>query len=190
MYPQSSKFWRASDSFFQRVATSSDPYLRRKYREWVAISRAPERASKRYRVITGRLSRLPRSGREAVQIRVDPSFRENILDIAGTAAPIVTTELDKTLASMAFNAWRKWPTDTGFSKSMLSLEYTVQNKDVLSAQLRSNAWYSFYIKSKQHGLGNKQPWRVLIFDPASDRIAKTADRVAKQIDDFLNGRSA
>jgi hypothetical protein len=121
---------------------------------------------------------------------VDPSFRENILDIAGTAAPIVTTELDKTLASMAFNAWRKWPTDTGFSKSMLSLEYTVQNKDVLSAQLRSNAWYSFYIKSKQHGLGNKQPWRVLIFDPASDRIAKTADRVAKQIDDFLNGRSA
>ncbi len=190
MYPESSKFWRASDSFFQRVATSQDPWLRRKYREWVAISRAPERASKRYRTISGRLSRLPSSGKEAVQIRVDPSFRKNILAIAGTAAPIVTTEIDKTLASMAFNAWRKWPTDTGFSKAMLSLEYTVASPDVLVAQLRSNAWYSFYIKSRQHGLGNKQPWRVLIFNPAPDRLGRTAERVASQINHFLDGRSA
>ncbi len=143
MYPESSKFWRASDSFFQRVATSDQPYLRRKYREWVAISRAPERASKRYRTISGRLSRLPRSGKKAVQIRADPAFRKNVLAIADTAGPIVTTEIDRTLAKMAFNAWRKWPTKTGFSKAMLSLEYTVASPDVLVAQLRSNAWYSF-----------------------------------------------
>jgi hypothetical protein len=190
VYPESSKFWRASDSFFQRVATSDQPYLRRKYREWVAISRAPERASKRYRFISGRLSRLPRSGKQAVQIRADPAFRENILAIGQTAAPIVTAELDRTLAAMAFNAWRNWPTKTGFSKALLSLEYTVASPNVLLVQLRSNAWYSFYIKSRQHGLGNKQPHRVLIFDPASGKLAKTATRVADQIDNFLNGKSA
>ena len=189
MYPASSKFWNATDSFFQRVATSSDPKLRSVYRDWVRLSRAPERASKRYRVISGRLSRLPRSGERAVQIRMDPSFRQSILEMAGAAAPIVTTELDKTMASMAFNAWRKWPVDTGFSKAMLSLEYTVTSPDVVMAQLRSNAWYSFYIKSRRNGLGNKQPWRVLIFDPAGDRILKMSNDIADQIEKFLDGVS-
>jgi len=190
VYPQSSKFWTSSDSFFRRVATSSDPFLRRKYREWVAISRAPERASKRYNTITGRLSRLPSSGQAGLQIRVDPSFRKNILAIAGTVGPIVTTEIDRSMASLAFNAWRKWPTKTGFSKAMLSLEYTAAKKEVLVAELRSNAWYSFYIKSRQNGLSDKQPWRVLIFNPAPDKIQQAAEAVASQIDTFLDGRSA
>jgi len=190
MYPQSSKFWRASDSFFNRVATSDDPFLRRKYREWVATSRQPEKASKRYRTIKGRLSRLPSSPQKAAAIRVDPSFRQNILDIAGTVGPIVTGEVDVTMASLAFQAWRRWPVDRGFSKAMLSLEYTVVNQDVLSAQLRSNAWYSFYIKSKRNGLGGKQPWRVLIFKPAPDAVAKAAQRVGDAIDQYMNGKSA
>ena len=171
------------------MATSTDPYLRTKWREWVAVSRQPEKASKRYRTIAGRLSRLPSSGKQAVQIRVDPSFRENILDIVGTAGPIVTGEIDKTMASLAFQAWRKWPVKHGFSKAVLSLEYTVVNADVLSAQLRSNAWYSFYIKSKQNGLGGKQPWRVLIFDPAPDAVEEAARKVGEAIDAYLNGRS-
>jgi len=190
MYPQSSKFWRASDSFFNRVATSDDPFLRRKYREWVATSRQPEKASKRYRTIKGRLSRLPSSPQKAAAIRVDPSFRQNILDIAGTVGPIVTGEVDVTMASLAFQAWRRWPVDRGFSKAMLSLEYTVVNQDVLSAQLRSNAWYSFYIKSNRNGLGGKQPWRVLIFKPAPDAVAKAAQRVGDAIDQYMNGKSA
>tara|TARA_R110000851_G_scaffold189404_2_gene339659 strand:- start:1139 stop:1711 length:573 start_codon:yes stop_codon:yes gene_type:complete len=187
MYSQSGKFWRASDSFFNRVATSADPYLRTKYRDWVALSRQPERASKRYSVISGRLSRLPASGAKAAQIRVDPAFRQNILAIAGTAGPIVTKEIDKTMASLAFFAWRKWPTDTGFSKAMLSLEYTVLNKDVLQASLRSNAWYSFYIKSRQNGLGGRQPWRILIFDPAPDKVQEAAEQIATGIDSFIDG---
>lgn len=156
----------------------------------MAISRAPERASKRYRTITGRLARLPSSGKQAVQIRADPSFRKNILDIVGTAGPIVTGEIDKTMASLAFNAWKRWPVKHGFSKALLTLEYSVVNADVLSAQLHSNAWYSFYIKSKQKGLGGKQPWRVLIFDPAPDAVAEAARQVGEAIDAYLNGRSA
>ena len=190
MYSQSSKFWRASDSFFQRVASSDDPYLRRKYREWVQISRQPEKAGKRYRTMAGRLSRLPSSPTKALQIRTDPSFRRNILDIAGTAGPIVTEQIDRTMASLAFNAWRRWPVDHGFSKAFLSLEYTVPNGDTLSAQLRSNAWYSFYIKSRQKGLGGRQPWRILIFDPAPDAVAEAARRVGDSIDQYLSGRSA
>ena len=190
MYSQSSKFWRATDSFFQRVSSSDDPYLQRKYRQWVAISRQPEKASKRYRTISGRLSQLPSSPGKALQIRTDPSFRTNMLDIAGTAGPIVTGEIDKVMASLAFNAWRKWPVDHGFSKAFLSLEYSVLNPDTLSAQLRSNAWYSFYIKSRQKGLGGRQPWRVLIFNPAPTAIAEAARNVGDAIDDYLNGRSA
>jgi hypothetical protein len=120
---------------------------------------------------------------------VDPSFRKNILDIAGTAGPIVTGEIDKTLAAMAFDAWRRWPTATGFSKSMLSLEYTVANKDVLVAQLRSNAWYTVYIKSFQNGLGNKQPHRVLIWNPANGKVGDAATRIGDQIARFINGSS-
>ena len=57
-------------------------------------------------------------------MRMDGRALENIFDIAGSVAPIVT-EFPTALGLIAFNAWRKWPTDTKLSKALLSLEYEV-----------------------------------------------------------------
>ena len=215
MFPQSSKFWRASDSFFERESRvqtfrirGMDVSSNYAWENWVARSQKPNRKKRRlsisewqqssaktpslkgFRGIDNRLTRLDRSREVAIAIRTDPSFRTNILAIAGSVGPIVSAEMDFALASIAFNAWRKWPTQTKLSKALLSLEYTALNGQVMQGSVKSNAWYTWYIKSRQHGLGGKQPHRVLIFEPASEKMQHAAERIAAKIDKFASGKSA
>jgi len=179
MFPQSDKFWRASDAGFTRVAT--DPAMRGRYARWVNLSRQPERRRTAYRFISNRLSVLPRNPSKALAIRLDPSFRTVLLDTSLAAAPIVSSEVDTGMASLAFNAWRRWPVKTGFSKALLSLEYASNDPGVLVASMHSNAWYTFYIKSRKSGLGGAQVWRELIFNAADSRIEAAAERIADRI---------
>lgn len=179
MWEQSQKFWNASDAGFSRVASSPD--LARVWNKWIALSRQPDLRRKQYRFIDTRLSRLPASGATALAIRLDPAFREGVLRIEELVDTAVVDELDKYMAAVAFNAWRRWPVDTGFSKAMLSLEYTQPTDGVIVGAVHSNAWYSFYIKSKRNGLGGRQPWRVLIFDFAKERLTGAALSIANNV---------
>lgn len=208
MYPQSSKFWRASDSFFNTASSargigrsqSGRPYSFDMWREWLRRSRQPDRKKRIQKFIGGekkvvdffrgvdsRLTRLNPNREVAIAIRTDPKFRQNIMDIAGSVGPIVTEQLDTALASLAFNAWRRWPTKTKLSKALLSLEYEVLPGNILQGSVRSNAWYSFYIKSFQNGLGGKQPYRLLMFQPSDNKIRKAAEAIAQNIDQYVKG---
>lgn len=179
MWEQSQKFWAASDAGFSRVASS--PELARVWNKWVSLSRQPDRRKKQYRFVDTRLSTLPATGATALAIRLDPTFRNILVDIDNKVTAGVVEELDRYMASVAFNAWRKWPVDSGFSKALISLEYIQTTPGVIVGELHSNAWYSFYIKSKRNGLGGKQPWRVLIFDFAKSKVSSAAINIARNV---------
>ena len=214
MFPQSSKFWRASDAFFASAARSRGVgrsawgyYYYSVWDEWVRKSRKPERKRKvskfyvkhgpftfeqdrvlgDFRGVSRSRSTLNPNMEVAISMRMDGRAVENILDIAGSVGPIVTEHLDTALASIAFNAWRKWPTKTKLSKALLSLEYQVLPGGILQGSVHSNAWYTYYIKSTQHGLGGKQPHRVLIFQPTDRTVRRAAEGIAQQIQRYANG---
>jgi len=213
VFKQSAKFWRASDSFFQS-ASSAPAYGRAqggrvytfdRWDEWVRRSRKPERKVrkmpisvwqnsrakspflKEFRGVDTRLSRLDPNKSVAIAIRTDPSTRQNLLNIAGSVGPIVSAQMDEALASIAFNAWRRWPWDTKLSKALLSLEYKILPNGVFQGSVHSNAWYTYYIKSRQNGLGGKQPHRELIFAPAEPKMAAAAEKIAAQIATYSKG---
>jgi hypothetical protein len=215
VFPESSKFWRASDSFFQSASATqtytyrgvdiSSDYV---WKDWVQKSKKPDRRKrkmdigtwqqsraktpflKEFRGVDNRFSRLNTNREVAIAIRTDPAFRTNILDIAGSVGPIVAKEMDRALASIAFNAWRNWPIKTTLSKALLSLEYEALNAQNMQGSVKSNAWYTFYIRSRQKGLGGKQPHRVLIFEPSDQKMRVAGERIAQQIQQYTNGRSA
>ena len=210
MFPQSSKFWKASDTFFASAARSRGRgrtawgiYEYSIWDEWVRKSRKPERkravawkwdpskgkyvGSKVFRGPSRSRSTLNPNMEVAISMRMDGRALENILDIAGSVAPIVTENLDRALASIAFNAWRKWPTDTKLSKALLSLEYEVLPGGILKGSVHSNAWYTYYIKTRQNGLGGKQPHRVLMFEPTNRTVRRAAEGIAQQIQQYANG---
>jgi len=212
MFPQSSKFWRASDSFFAKQS-ATQTYRRYgmtfssdwAWRNWVAKSRKPDRKKRKmdygtwqqsraktpflkdFRAVNTSRSTLDSNREVAISMRMSGRSLDNLLDIAGSVGPIVTEQLDTALASIAFNAWRKWPINTKLSKALLSLEYEILPGNVLQGSVRSNAWYSFYIKSRQNGLAGKQPYRVLMFQPSDMKIRKAAEAIAQNIDQYVKG---
>jgi len=150
-------------------------------------SRAKTPFLKDFRAVNTSRSTLDSNREVAISMRMSGRSLENLLDIAGSVGPIVTEQLDTALASIAFNAWRKWPINTKLSKALLSLEYEILPGNVLQGSVRSNAWYSFYIKSRQNGLAGKQPYRVLMFQPSDMKIRKAAEAIAQNIDQYVKG---
>jgi hypothetical protein len=212
MFPQSSKFWRASDAFFESASRSKGIgrtawgyYEFSVWDQWVQRSRKPDRKKRKmdfqtwqqsraktpflkdFRAVQTSRSTLNPNREVAVSMRMSGRSVANLSDIAGSVGPIVAGQMDTVLASIAFNAWRKWPWDTKLSKALLSLEYDTPSASIFEGSVHSNAWYTFYIKTRQNGLGGKQPHRVLIFQPTNTKIRAAAEAIAQQIQNYANG---
>ncbi len=79
-------------------------------------------------------------------VRIDPQLRIDMLQLIRDLAPMLVDAFDRRLGALAFDAWRKWPTKTGLSKSMIELRYdTEQAATVLRGQIISRAPYTPYI---------------------------------------------
>lgn len=212
MFPQSKKFWHASDAFFSTAANSKGVgrtawgyYYFSVWDEWVARSRKPDRKKRKmdyqtwqssraktpylkdFRAVERSRSTLNPNKEVAIAMRMDGRSAQNLLDIAGSVGPIVAEQMDTALASIAFNAWRKWPIRTKLSKALLSLEYDTPTASIFVGSVHSNAWYTYYIKTRQNGIGGKQPHRVLIFDPTDQTVRKAAEGIALQIQRYAGG---
>lgn len=212
IFPQSRKFWRASDTFFAqqsatrtyewRGLTISSDWA---WRQWVKKSRKPDRKKrkmdfqtwqssnaktpylKEFRAVQTKRSVLNADREVAIAMRVDNRSIGNLYQISGSVGPIVSAEMDRALASIAFNAWRNWPINTKLSKALLSLEYDTPSSSIFKGSVHSNAWYTYYIKTRQKGLGGKQPHRILIFQPTDTTIRRAAEGIAQQIQQYANG---
>lgn len=72
--------------------------------------------------------------------------------LAGIADALVQA-MDAEVGPFMFKVWRSWPVATGFSKSLLNIEWSTRG-DAIRASLVSRAPYTFYI-----GLGRADPAR-------------------------------
>lgn len=109
-------------------------------------------------------------------ITVDPKLHGMVLDLMAGIAPRLQAAFDEHLGKLAFDAWRAWPVASGFSKSLIGLEYEVsEGGDAFTGRVRSAAPYTVFIAG--------QPHRALIDRPgaeAADRIATDAlDEIAR-----------
>lgn len=92
------------------------------------------------------------SGTDAVVVGAD--LWNAVAALAGAAAPALAGAMDRHLAQLAFDAWRSWPVSSGWSKSLLLLEYTTPSDGVIVGSISSYAKYTKFIKS--------QPFRSLV----------------------------
>lgn len=184
MYPVSKKFWASSDAYFARAANADRGRGAAIFRDWQKTSRVPDK-SKRFRVMTTRISRIPDTARQATAIRVDPNFRGRVLDAIQMTAPAVTARIDEHLGALAQNAFDRWPVKTGFSKAMVFLEYKVPGPDKLVTSIGCGAWYAFYIKARK--LNRKQPWRELILKPVDQALLDVSKDIAVDLESAMEG---
>lgn len=105
-------------------------------------------------------------------IQVDPALTQKVIELMESVAPAMADAFNRHLVPVADNAFNQWPVLSGFSKSLLGLEFIV-SPDGLSftGAITNRAPYSLFIRSPL------QVVRGLVWDPgaiAADRIAEDA----------------
>jgi hypothetical protein len=109
-------------------------------------------------------------------IRVDPSLSETVGKMIDAVAPKLAAAYDRHLSALAFDAWRKWPVDSGLSKSLLALEFSVSpDGSTFTGTIRNRAPYVFFIKGSPHRKLLDQPGKqvaIRIGQECIDELAK------------------
>ena len=91
-----------------------------------------------------------------------------VLSLIESAAPALAEAFDLELSRLAFHAWREWPKQSGYSRSMIHVRVSQINDTTFAGSVSSDAPYTTFIK------GN--PARRYLLEPAklvADHIARS-----------------
>lgn len=150
-YPVSDRFWAASSAWYtsRKAAQAKSakegerPALDHKEMTW---------RSRGAKYLEGRedLAKWFKGGDgESFMVRTDPKLASDLLAFVREINPTVAAVFDDTLGKLAFDAWREWPVSSGLSKSLISLEYTIDG-DRLVGTISNSTPYVFFIKGGPH----------------------------------------
>lgn len=119
---------------------------------------------------------LPTRDRLAA-IQVDPDLSRLAVELIEAVAPAVANAFTRHLVPVAEFAFDNWPVDSGFSKSLLGLEFSIGDDGfTFRGTLVNRAPYAFFIKSPRSVV------QELIFKPGRE----AAERIATDIADTLS----
>jgi hypothetical protein len=107
-------------------------------------------------------------------IFTDPTLQRRLADMMAIAAPGFAAALNKHFVPVAERAFDAWPVDSGLSKASLSLEYTFQGDDTMSATLRNTAPYAGFINRGEQA-------QQLIILPGEFAAIEMAEELAASI---------
>lgn len=158
--PNSRSFWAAVSSWY-----SSKPNARRKG-ERLGVMPATPGSGVAWQPNGARL--LRQGGRPAGLIQVDRKLHDILVEMMNAVAPAVVSSYDENFGGLAIKAFREWPWDSGLSRSMLSLEYSIEG-DRFVGRFVSLAPYTMFIKGAPH--------RTLIDRPAVPMVMRLGDKV-------------
>lgn len=175
LYTRSKQFWAAQDAFWARMIERQEKSeIRRREglglgdddkipglmkasldRGRLAYARSRFNAAKKAGVWNPRADHLFRSRRASLVrtgwgVRVDQKLQGELLKLAESVAPRLTRAMDKHLSRLAFDVWREWPVDTGLSRALLDLEYTLAPGGRFRAVFASRAPYTMFIVHQPH----------------------------------------
>ncbi len=175
--PVSSRFWAAQAGWTgamqrraeQRAAdlTAQKFGLNRKAANgWVAQQQKWGRLVGEGSLITGSKSGGNAGTWKGWGATVSPELSRWVAKCLEGIADSLVQAMDAEVGTFMFRVWRAWPVASGFSKSLLGLEWSTQG-DAIVARLVSRAPYTFYIglgKPLEDGKGKKQrkypnPWK-------------------------------
>ncbi len=109
-------------------------------------------------------------------IRVDPSHARDIAELIETAAPAVAAAFTRHLVPVADFAQREWPEDSGFSKSLLGLDFVaLAGGGEFAGRVTNIAPYSWYIQSPRSVV------LELIFKPGEEAARRIEADIADGI---------
>ncbi len=98
-------------------------------------------------------------GLRASWVTVDPALQADIINHIADVYPATAAALDQHLALQAIKAFTLWPEETGFSKMLLSLEYTISGTTV-TGTFESRAPYTPFIRTSKTGLAGRDKFRA------------------------------
>jgi len=158
-FPKTRAFWQARNTMWGKNLDVSDKrhaspgsgtwYSRVRRKEHLWNTRADKYLSNEQRILS--------SWRTTV--KYDIRLQEDILATVNRINQGVGDIMDDKLATLAFNAWREWPWDTGFSRSLIEINYEIRGDDFVG-QVSSMAPYTYFIKGHPH--------KALISKPGKD----------------------
>lgn len=109
-----------------------------------------------------------RKGLHAASVRASADFDKVAAQLIEVSAPALAQAFDEELSGVAATAWREWPKQSGYSRSLIRVQVAQLAPTTFLGSVQSAAPYTTFIK------GN--PARVLIMlhgRLAADRIAKS-----------------
>jgi hypothetical protein len=145
----------AQEAFVARVTSS--PAAVRKRAQW-------EQRGERY------LRAYPTMPRGSL-VQVDPRLQAQVLGMIAEVFPAVADTFTKHLVPIAERAFNEWPVKTGLSKSLLALEFGVDNPTTFRASIVARAPYTYFIN-------RGRTVRELVFDPGEAAADAMADELA------------
>lgn len=80
-------------------------------------------------------------------VRYPAELTEIIADHIEAMAPRLAAAFDRRLGRLAWDAWSRWPVDTGLSRSLLDVELSQQG-DIFRGAIVSRAPYTVFIKTR------------------------------------------
>lgn len=92
-----------------------------------------------------------------------------VIRLIDAAAPALAEAFDVELSRLAFHAWREWPKQSGYSRSMIHVSVHQLNDTTFAGSVSSDAPYTTFIK------GN--PARRYLLEPAK----LVADHIARDV---------
>ena len=146
-------------AFFDRLTlfrAAATPGRIQKHAQWTA-------SGERYMRKLGGLSRT-------ALVSVDPGIQHVVLGLMDSAAPILARSFQRRLVPVAEAAFDKWPVQTGLSKSLIGLEFTVDAFGRFKASFVNRTPYALFIRQGQ-------TVKDLVWTPgerAADMIAQEA----------------
>ena len=98
---------------------------------------------------------------------MDPAYSRELAALIDASAPALAEAFDARLSAVAFNAWRNWPKQSGYSRSLIRIAVQQLGPTQFAASVASDAPYTTFISDN--------PAKKYIVEPttiAAQRIAE------------------
>lgn len=102
------------------------------------------------------------------RIQVDPKINELVIDLMEQVAPLFAAAFNRRLVPWARQVFDEWPVRTGYSRSLLALEFEPLRPGEFAGRVVDRAPYAAQIRK-----GQLQRWLFAGIDQVADQV--TAD---------------